>query len=57
MSPIDRRMFYHVNWRLVGVLAALFAIGVLNLDASRLEGMVVNVRDSFERVNQFMNMA
>jgi len=31
MSPIDRRMFYHVNWRLVGVLAALFAIGVLNL--------------------------
>jgi rod shape determining protein RodA len=24
-------MFYHVNWRLVGVLAALFAIGVLNL--------------------------
>ncbi|OIO00967.1 MAG: rod shape-determining protein RodA [Desulfovibrionaceae bacterium CG1_02_65_16] len=31
MSPIDRRMFYHVNWRLVGVLVALFAIGVLNL--------------------------
>ena len=31
MSPIDRRMFYHVNWRLVGVLGALFAIGVLNL--------------------------
>lgn len=31
MSPIDRRMFYHVNWRLAGVLAALFAIGVLNL--------------------------
>lgn len=31
MSPIDRRMFYHVNWRLVGVLAGLFAIGVLNL--------------------------
>jgi rod shape determining protein RodA len=24
-------MFYHVNWRLAGVLAALFAIGVLNL--------------------------
>jgi rod shape determining protein RodA len=24
-------MFYHVNWRLVGVMAALFAIGVLNL--------------------------
>jgi rod shape determining protein RodA len=31
MSPIDRRMFYHVNWRLAGVLAALFLIGVLNL--------------------------
>ncbi|MBI5520829.1 MAG: rod shape-determining protein RodA [Desulfovibrio sp.] len=31
MSPIDRRMLYHVNWRLVGVMAALFAIGVLNL--------------------------
>ncbi len=31
MSPIDRRMFYHVNWRLAGLLAALFAIGVLNL--------------------------
>jgi rod shape determining protein RodA len=24
-------MLYHVNWRLVGVMAALFAIGVLNL--------------------------
>jgi len=24
-------MFYHVNWRLAGVLIALFAIGVLNL--------------------------
>jgi len=31
MSPIDRRMFYHVNWRLVCVLTALFGIGVLNL--------------------------
>lgn len=31
MSPIDRRMFYHVNWKLAGLLAALFAIGVLNL--------------------------
>jgi len=31
MSPIDRRMFYHVNWRLVCVLAGLFGIGVLNL--------------------------
>jgi len=33
------------------------AIAVLNLDASRLEGMVVSVRDSYERVSQFMNMA
>ena len=31
MSPIDRRMLYHVNWGLVGVMAALFFIGVLNL--------------------------
>ena len=31
MSPIDRRMFYHVNWPLVGLLGALFGIGVLNL--------------------------
>ncbi|MDP2849001.1 MAG: rod shape-determining protein RodA [Humidesulfovibrio sp.] len=31
MSPIDRRVFYHVNWRLAGLLAVLFAIGVLNL--------------------------
>lgn len=31
MSPIDRRIFYHVNWRLVGVMGALFAVGVLNL--------------------------
>ena len=34
MSPIDRRMFYHVNWRLAGLLAALFAIGVLNGDSA-----------------------
>ncbi len=31
MSPIDRRMFYHVNWALVGILAALFLVGVMNL--------------------------
>jgi len=31
VSPIDRRMLYHVNWPLVGLVAALFFIGVLNL--------------------------
>jgi len=31
MSPIDRRMFYHVNWPLLWVIGGLFAIGVLNL--------------------------
>jgi len=32
------------------------AVAVLNLDEARLEGMVVSVRDAFERVDQFMNM-
>ena len=31
MSPIDRRVFYYVNWPLVGILGVLFAIGTLNL--------------------------
>jgi putative nucleotidyltransferase with HDIG domain len=30
---------------------------VLNLDEARLEGMVANVREAFERVDQFMAMA
>jgi putative nucleotidyltransferase with HDIG domain len=33
------------------------AIAVLNIDEARLEGMVANVRESFERVDQFMTMA
>jgi putative nucleotidyltransferase with HDIG domain len=33
------------------------AIAVLNIDEARLEGMVANVREAFERVDQFMSMA
>lgn len=33
------------------------AIAVLNIDEARLEGMVANVREAFERVDQFMAMA
>jgi putative nucleotidyltransferase with HDIG domain len=32
------------------------AVAVLNIDAGRLEYMVSNVRESFERVDQFMSM-
>jgi len=45
------------GWDAYAVRVDPRAISVLNLDASRLEGMVVTVRDSFERINQFMNMA
>ncbi len=31
MSPIDRRLFTHIPWPLLGLLAILFAVGVLNL--------------------------
>jgi rod shape determining protein RodA len=31
MSPIDRRLFTHINWPLLLVVAMLFGIGVLNL--------------------------
>jgi rod shape determining protein RodA len=31
MSPIDRRLLYYINWPLVGLLACLFGVGVLNL--------------------------
>ena len=31
MSPIDRRLFTHINWPLLAVVSALFGIGVLNL--------------------------
>jgi putative nucleotidyltransferase with HDIG domain len=33
------------------------AIAALNLDEARLEGLVANVREAFERVDQFMAMA
>jgi putative nucleotidyltransferase with HDIG domain len=33
------------------------AVKILNLDEMRLEGLVASVRDAFERVDQFMNMA
>ena len=33
------------------------AITALNIDEGRLEGMVANVREAFERVDQFMAMA
>lgn len=31
MSPMDRRMLYHINWPLLGLVALLFAVGVVNL--------------------------
>ena len=31
MSPVDRRLFTHINWPLLLVLGCLFGIGVLNL--------------------------
>ncbi len=31
MSPIDRRMLYHINWSLIGLSILLFAVGVMNL--------------------------
>jgi hypothetical protein len=31
-------------------------VSAVNLDAARLEVMVVAVRDGFERVDQFMNL-
>ena len=33
------------------------AVSALEINESRLEGMVVNVRESFERVDQFMSMS
>jgi len=45
------------GWDAYAVRVDPRAIAILNLDASRLEGMVVSVRDSYERVSQFMNMA
>jgi hypothetical protein len=32
------------------------AVAALNLDETRLEGLVADVRNAFERVDQFMNM-
>lgn len=31
MTPIDRRLLYHVNWSLLALTLLLFAVGVLNL--------------------------
>lgn len=31
MSPIDRRMIYHINWSLIGLTLIIFGLGVLNL--------------------------
>jgi len=31
MSPFDRRLFTHIHWPLILVIAILFAVGVLNL--------------------------
>lgn len=46
MSPIDRRLFYHINWPLIGLTLLLFGVGVLNLYSAsgfRLEeGYAVN---------------
>ena len=31
MTPIDRRLFTHIDWALLAVIALLFGVGVLNL--------------------------
>lgn len=41
MTPIDRRLFLHINWGLLALTAVIYAIGVLNLYSAsgiRLEG-------------------
>ena len=46
MSPIDRRLFLHIHWVLLGLMVVLFFLGVLNLYSAsgyRLEqGMSVD---------------
>ncbi|MFO7717846.1 MAG: rod shape-determining protein RodA [Desulfohalobium sp.] len=40
MTPIDQRLFAHLNWALLGLIVLLFGIGVLNLySASSLRGI------------------
>lgn len=45
------------GWDAFAVRVSPPAVAVLNLDAARLETMVAAVRDAFERVDQFMNLA
>ncbi|ACV69502.1 rod shape-determining protein RodA [Desulfohalobium retbaense] len=40
MTPVDQRLFIHLNWALLGLALVLFSLGVLNLySASSLRGI------------------
>jgi len=45
------------GWDGFAVRVSPDAAAILNLDESRLEGLVLDVRNAYERVDQFMNMA